>query len=299
MFSESDLPPNFEKKNVIKKGVYEVFDVNTKTNYIAKIYEPVGKGPDVQNECEIYDLLTKDENYWKFVPKIIYKSKGCIVMEKLGPNLSDLLEKCGGKFSLKTVLFIAEQLITILEFLHSKYVLHRDLSLGNILLGSSKSGTKFYLLDFDFSNLYVDENGKHVEFSDRYFGFRGSLPFASLFNHHGMELSRRDDLVSLGYILIFLLNGELPWCKKGEEKNEDDFPNLNTAIAKNTFRRNLREHTELPMEFLDYMEYCQGLPFTETPDYLYLKGLFKNLFLKMGYVDNDFEWEGKEKEVKQ
>ena len=290
------LPTNFEQRTKIKDGVYEVFDILSQKNCIAKTYDFNSKNSRLDNEIYIYEFLTKDKIYSDFVPSIIYKSKGCLVLEKLGPNLTELFEKCGRKFTLKTILLIGMQILTCLEFIHSRNVIHVDLSTNNILLGTKNTVRKFFLIDFDVSKKYIDEDGIHIEFSDINGSFIGNLAFSSLFSHYGMELSRRDDLVSLGYILIYLISGDLPWIKQSNEVFL--IRNLRVLQEKNRFRKTLRNHTELPVEFMEFLEYCQALLFEETPNYEYLKGLLKGLFLKMGYIDDENFIELNESETK-
>ena len=133
-----------------------------------------------------------------------------IISEALGPSLGDLLTYCGGKFTLKTTLMLFHQLIQRFEHLHSKKIVHCDLKPDNILMGIGKQSKIAYLIDYGISNFYVDRQGKHIELQTDCC-LIGTVRYASLYSHQGFELTRRDDLISLGYLMYYLLDGSLPW----------------------------------------------------------------------------------------
>ena len=89
----------------------------------------------------------------------------------------------------------------------------------------------------------------------------------------GIESNRRDDLISLGYVLIFLYKGELPWKIDGRNFNKKLL--LEMSHMKETNNDN-KLFEGLPKEFKEYILYTQKLKFEEDPDYEYMKGLFKN-----------------------
>ena len=212
-------------------------------------------------------------------------------MELLGPSLEDLLEKCNRKFSLKTVLMLAEQMISILEYIHSKNVVHMDLSPSNFLIGRGKKAKKLFLIDFGLAQEFINNNGEHIDFSEGY-RLRGTYMFSSLFNHLSMEYSRRDDMVSLGYILLYLLTGTLPWETLIDKNLDDKYLHLDVSAMKNDFRRNLQFCKDYPKSFITYIIYNQELLFQEKPDYDYCKKIFGELFVEMGYQkDFNYEWE--------
>lgn len=115
-------------------------------------------------------------------------------------NLEKMLQMCNGKFKLTTVLLIADRMLEILDFIHSKNIIHVDLNITNILISDSN---QLFLSDFGLARNIVDEKGDHIKFRDGLGRFIENIKFASLFCHYHMGLSRRDDLVSLGYILFY------------------------------------------------------------------------------------------------
>ncbi len=147
-----------------------------------------------------------------------------MVMELLGPNLEELRVYCGGKFSLQTTLMLADQMITRLEHIHTCLYLHRDLKPNNFVIGTGSRLNVIYLIDFGLAKMYKERlTGKHIQFRDNK-QITGTIRFASINAHYGMEQSRRDDMESLGYVFIYLIRGMLPWQKgfKGDHRKKNE-----------------------------------------------------------------------------
>lgn len=92
---------------------------------------------------------------------------------------------------------------------HNLYIIHRDIKPENFLISKDGKGP-LYIIDYGLSKRYVDDQGRHIPRATNK-GFRGTLRYASINMHQGIENSRRDDLESLGYVLIYLIKGKLPW----------------------------------------------------------------------------------------
>ncbi|KAH8050572.1 protein kinase [Aureococcus anophagefferens] len=186
-----------------------------------------------------------------------------MVMDLLGPSLEDLFNYCGRKFNLKTVLMLADQLVSRLEYVHTKSFIHRDVKPDNFLIGLGKR--------------------QHVIHN-----LTGTARYASINTHIGIEQSRRDDLESLGYVLMYLIRGSLPW--QGLKANTKKLK------YERIMDRKMSTSTEslckgFPAEFRSYFEYCRSLRFEDRPDYAYLKRLFKELFYRKGFqYDNMYDW---------
>lgn len=209
-----------------------------------------------------------------------------LVIDLLGLPLGNLMEKCQGKFSLKTVLMIADQMLTRIEYLHDKGYIHRDLKPDNMLIGRSHHHNQIFLIDFGLAKKYRT-SGNHIPFKE---GGKlvGTARYASINSHLGYSLSRRDDLISLGYILIYFAKGKLPWQKVRGKDKEEKYSNIRKL------KQGLGSRTicsDLPKEFQTYLDYCQNLEFEQKPDYAYLRNLFASLFRKSKYVyDLSFDW---------
>jgi len=185
-----------------------------------------------------------------------------------------LRENNNGILSLKDTLCIGIQVIQILENLHNQGIIHRDMKPENILM-ENQTINKLYLIDFGLSRYYIDQERNHIPIQ---YGKKmiGNIRFASLNIHNGIEPSRRDDLISLGYILIFCLKGSLPW-QKIDSKTKEERNDIIKTIKQTTSFIDLC--SDIPYEFLSYMSYCYSLGFDENPNYNYIKNLFSNLIL--------------------
>lgn len=134
-----------------------------------------------------------------------------MAIELLGPSLEDLFVYCGRKLSLKTVLIIADQLISRIETFQELTYIHRDLKPENILIGMEENAQTLYLIDFGLAKRWKNPaTGEHIPYRDKK-SLTGTARYASANTHLGIEQSRRDDLEGAGYVILYLLKGELPW----------------------------------------------------------------------------------------
>jgi serine/threonine protein kinase len=206
-----------------------------------------------------------------------------MVMQLLGESLSDLMIEYD--LSVKVVLYLADQMIQHLEYIHSKNILHGDLKPSNFLLGIRERRNSVVLIDFGLCEEYRNpETKKHIPFSDKH-GFHGTPRYCSLHVHNGIASSRRDDMESLGYVLVYLLLGKLPWQNLPAEENE----------TKKQKRRKIAEMKQslpveelcagLPEEFATYINITRNLKFKQKPNYYQLRALFRNLLTRLCELD--------------
>ncbi|KAG7211970.1 hypothetical protein KM043_011172 [Ampulex compressa] len=211
-----------------------------------------------------------------------------MVMELLGPSLEDLFNFCTRRFSVKTVLLLADQLICRTDYIHSRNFIHRDIKPDNFLMGLGKKGNLVYIIDFGLAKKYRDgRTHKHIPYRENK-NLTGTARYASINTHLGIEQSRRDDLESLGYVLMYFNRGSLPW------------QGLKAATKRQKYERISEKKMSTPVEelckgyaaeFASYLRYCRGLRFEERPDYAYLRQLFRNLFHSQGFTyDYVFDW---------
>ena len=140
-----------------------------------------------------------------------------MIMEFLGPSLSDLFHFKNKKFCLTTVLLIGIQMLQRIEFIHEKGFIHRDIKPENFVVGLNEKSNTVFLIDFGLSKRYKEKNsGQHIPYRENRY-LTGTARYASLNAHLGVEQSRRDDIESIGYVLVYLILGKLPWQSKTEK----------------------------------------------------------------------------------
>ncbi len=134
-----------------------------------------------------------------------------MVMDLMGPSLEDLYKFCGGRFSLKTTLMVGYQMLGTIQRLHGKNYVHRDIKPENFLMGLGKKSHMVHIIDFGLAKRYRDsKTHQHIQYKENK-NLTGTARYASVNAHLGIEQSRRDDLESIGYVLVYLANGTLPW----------------------------------------------------------------------------------------
>jgi serine/threonine protein kinase len=289
--------------------IFEAIDLCTDQQFAIKIEKTSIKSPKLLFEAKLYNYLNKNCNKMdRQVPKVYQylTTDFCniMIMELMGPSLESLFSFCEWHFSLKTVLMLADQMINRLEFLHSNNFIHRDLKPANILIGNGKNSYRIFLIDFGLAKKFT-KNGEHRPFQEHK-EYVGTPKFSSYNSHLGYELSRRDDMESLGYILVYLLKGFLPWQNlkaKDKQEKREKIKEMKQKIKTEDLC------CGLPLEFEEYLNYCKELKFDEKPDYEFLREKFRklrekrhhefdfvydwNLLMKSNVVSTKFEDENK------
>jgi len=212
------------------------------------------------------------------------------VMELLGQNLSDLHKSCGGTFTSPTVCKIAMELITRFEEVHEQGVVHRDVKPQNFLVGREKNDQRIYICDFGLSGRYIDENGNHILFQT---GLKpiGTARYASMRVHRGYERSRRDDFEALAYVLVYFINGSLPWQGL---KLKDRVHKWKIILAKKKDANVQDMCRGVPAVLEDFIIYCRAMRFNQRPKYEYWRKRFHDTFLSVydGKEENfRYDWE--------
>ena len=169
------------------------------------------KYPQLLEEFKVYRSLKPAAGlpavYW-CGPAGLYN---VMVMELLGDSLETLYNKCSRKFSLKTVTMLAIQLLHRIEHHHTHHYLHRDIKPDNFLMGLKSNAHTLYLIDMGLCKQYRDPDTlNHIPYRENK-KLIGTPRYASINTHLGVEQCRRDDLESIGYMLMYFLNGKLPW----------------------------------------------------------------------------------------
>ncbi|EOA18940.1 hypothetical protein CARUB_v10007571mg [Capsella rubella] len=268
--------------------IYLGTNIHTNEEVAIKLENVKTKHPQLLYESKLYRILQGGTG----VPNVkwfgVEGDYNVLVMDLLGPSLEDLFNFCSRKLSLKSVLMLADQMINRVEFFHSKSFLHRDLKPDNFLMGLGRRANQVYIIDFGLAKKYRDSTThQHIPYRENK-NLTGTARYASMNTHLGIEQSRRDDLESLGYILMYFLKGSLPWqgLKAGTKKQK--YERISEKKVSTSIEALCRGY---PSEFASYFHYCRSLRFDDKPDYAYLKRIFRDLFIREGFqFDYVFDW---------
>ncbi|KRX01985.1 Protein kinase-like domain [Pseudocohnilembus persalinus] len=305
-----NIGKSFRLIKKIDQGSYsEIFlgkNLETNMEVAVKVEKITAKQPKLLfYESRVYQYLLKEKQkgiveqlYSKKKPKVekgfpeifACSNEGdynILIMENLGPDLEVLFQICNKKFDLKTVCIIAIQVLQRLQFMSQKYLIHRDVKPSNFCIGKKEKKNVIYMIDLAFAKKYMTKDRQHIAFQENQ-SMTGTLLYSSINSHKGYELSRRDDLQSLAYMLFYFLKGSLPWqnlkCNRKEklEKTiEKKLQNPEQSLFKGI------QH----LEFINFYQYAQNLEFEQEPDYQYWMDQFEKLVYKNGQkIDYIYSW---------
>ncbi|CAG9316660.1 unnamed protein product [Blepharisma stoltei] len=268
----------------------EIFSgININTNEkIAIKFEPTScKTPQLISEAKIMRSLEKGTG----IPKIFWyggsDNGNYMVMELLGSSLEDQYNFCHRKFTLRTTIKLADQMLHRIEFVHNNNIIHRDIKPDNFIMGlGSKSGI-VHIIDFGLSKKYRDPRTKqHIPYRENK-SLTGTARYASINTHMGIEQSRRDDLESIGYSIVYFYRGNLPWQGVRTGTKQEKYQKIMEKKIGTPVDQLCRG---FPQEFINYMSYCRSLHFEEKPDYDYLRRLFQTVNTNEQF-SNDFKFD--------
>ena len=241
-------------------------------------------------ETEAYHLFLLQGGFGipKFISFGIKKKYSILIETLLDKNLYDIFIEKNRKCSVIDTCLIALQILNRLKWIHSKDLIYRDVKPNNFLIGT-KDPNIIYVVDFGLCKKYrSSKTGKHIlpKITGK---FQGTLKYASSNAIKGKEPSRRDDLISLGYMLIYLLKRELPWQVTKEVLIKKHFNDLIYSKEKDG---NGKLFENIPEGLKEYIQYTKKLKFEEDPDYSYMSSIFINILLKinMNYRTLTFSW---------
>ena len=286
----------FNKYKIIKRLGRGSFGYIYLVEYQNKLY-----AMKLENTKKGYYILDK-EIYLMihlYGPRIPYaKSFGqcgyynVLVMELLGKSLEDIkLMLPSKKMTIPCVCKLSYQMLQILEHIHRKSFLHRDVKPDNFIMGIGPNSHLLYMIDFGFAKTYRDPTTLAHHPMQKGAGITGTARFASINTLSGYTQSRRDDLESLGYVIVYIAKGTLPWANIKCD-NKDALYNRILETKIQTTPENLCNG--LPAQFEEYIKYIRGMSYEQEPNYKYLRNLFLITLQNLGgKMDFSYDWDNR------
>ena len=243
--------------------------------------------------------ILESESYYLFtlqgglgIPKFISyghtKNYNILIETLLGKSLFNIFIENKAKANLNDICLIGMQILDRLEFIHSKDIIYRDVKPENFLIGI-KDPNVIYIIDFGLCKKYrSSKTGKHIlpKLTGK---FNGTLRYASPNVVRGKESSRRDDLISLGYMLIYLLKKELPWQETFANLNKSQYIELIYLKDTNACGQLFKN---IPKDFSEFIKYSRNLKFDQNPNYAYLRSILVKIIYNnnFNYKNITFSW---------
>lgn len=252
-------------------------------------------------EYKVYKTLESSKGMLR-VPRPFYLGSilnyEAIVLELLGPSLLDIWHRCKQRLSIRTLAQIGYQLVCLMKFFHDRGFVYQNIRPEHFLYGVSglDKWMWMYAVDLKWCKNYLEEkqgNMVHIS-SEQVSGplhIGTHIRFMSINAHRGIEQSRRDDLESIGYLLVYLFRGELPWMKLENIVDEQECHGR-IAQCKEKSAQSICQNM-LP-EFEQYLMTVKNLGFDQKPNYQMLGELFKNVQKFIGFESKLelYDWNG-------
>uniref|UniRef100_H3B1Z2 non-specific serine/threonine protein kinase n=1 Tax=Latimeria chalumnae TaxID=7897 RepID=H3B1Z2_LATCH len=270
-------------------GYFTGTDISAGEEVAIKLECVKTKHPQLHIESKIYKMMQGGVG----IPTIKWCGAegdyNVMVMELLAEKQQNVILMCGGGF-----LFLFNPplccpfQISRIEYIHSKNFIHRDVKPDNFLMGLGKKGNLVYIIDFGLAKKYRDaRTHQHIPYRENK-NLTGTARYASINTHLGIEQSRRDDLESLGYVLMYFNLGSLPWQGLKAATKRQKYERISEKKMSTPIEVLCKGY---PSEFATYLNFCRSLRFDDKPDYSYLRQLFRNLFHRQGFsYDYVFDW---------
>jgi len=257
-----------------------------------KVEAKEARNPQLKNEFTLYKTyLTGATGFPEVYDLNQTRNHKFFAMEMLGENLEALFERCNRSWSPKTVVHVAIQLMTRLETFHGRtgYV-HRDIKPENLVMGKGDKKSTMYLVDLGLAKSFRDKDtGEHIpSYPKPRKSLTGTARYASVRAHLGEDQTRRDDMESAGYVLVYFCKGHLPW------------QGMRAATKKERYERIRECKMATPTRVLcsglvpqmhRYMQYVKELSFDEKPNYEAMRNLFREVLTGRHLGDEEvFDW---------
>mmetsp|Transcript_24293 Transcript_24293/g.43212 ORF Transcript_24293/g.43212 Transcript_24293/m.43212 type:complete len:366 (-) Transcript_24293:26-1123(-) len=268
--------------------VYSAVNLDTGREICLKVESVGARRLQLMNEARILRHLQGGEGVAVMHSICTENNSNVLAMELLGPSLEVLLKRCKRKLSLKTVLQIGLQMIDRIQYMHAKCYIHRDIKPDNFCMGLGAKESTLYIVDFGLAKKFMDTKSKlHLMYRENK-SLTGTARYASLHSHQGLELSRRDDIESIAYNLIYLIKGSLPWQGIKASSKIEKYNKIAESKAKFSSETAC---SDVPTEFLEILSYSRSLRFEQSPDYGYLTKTLTELARRLKITfDLTYDW---------
>ena len=272
----------FKKYKPIKKigqgafgNIYSTIRLKDKAVFAMKTEKINLKSKSLESEA-FYLFTLQGFGFPKLISYGHSKKYNILIETLLDKSLGDIFIKSNNKSNIIDICLVGLQIIDRLEWIHSKNIIYRDIKPENFLIGINDPNI-IYIIDFGLCKKYrSSKTGKHIlpKLTGR---FNGNFKFSSPNAIRGKQLSRRDDLISLGYMLIYLFRKKLPW--------DDSFYNSNyyELIYLKDTNANGKLFKNVPPQFAEYIKYTRNLKFEQDPNYDYLRSLLNGVIINLNF----------------
>ena len=258
------------KFGIVYKGIHK----KTQQNVAIKMEKKDQEIATIKHETIILNHLYRKG--CRDVPFVlwygVYFDYTCLVMTYFEKTLCDCKDKLvNEKEKINKIIY---RIIEIIENVHEHYVIHRDIKIENFMILENE----IFMIDFGLATFYIDENNEHILYKKREY-ITGTPKYISINIHNGIEPSRRDDLISIGYIYLCLYYGNLPWNNVPNIHDVLNEESMHILNGKNMYIKDKKELNNI-MEYAinsgcdTYIDYCYNLKYTEKPNYSILKNMF-------------------------
>ena len=301
-YSNEDDDNNSSKDPIIGKIFFSKYKAIKKLGEgsFGKVYKAEYNGENyaikMEHKTKEQGLLELEATIMSYLkgPNIPYiKSYGysgdfnVLVMQLLDKSLEDLINKYS-TFSSKTVAMLGYQMVNILQYIHDRHIIHRDIKPDNFVMGAKEDNAKLYILDFGLAKKYRSSRTLIQCPYIKKKKLTGTARYASIHALEAYEQSRRDDLESVGYVLMYFLRGNLPWQGLKVRSKEDRYKKI-LERKKETSSEDLCKN--YPHEFFEYVDYTRNLEYEENPDYDFLRQKFKDVLKGLNEeMDYIYDW---------